>query len=139
MNSAPTAPDVVYADTSALVKVVLDERESAALVAYVSTVGRRFVSSALVTVEAVRAVRIGAGSAEAESVMASILTGVSRVAITDAVLRRAAVLEPADLRSLDAIHLATALELELAEMVVYDRRLADAARAHGLTVVSPGA
>lgn len=50
-------------------------------------------------------------------------------------------LEPTDLRSLDAIHLATALDLgaDLDELVVYDRRLLSAGRMHGLNVVAPGA
>jgi predicted nucleic acid-binding protein len=47
--------------------------------------------------------------------------------------------DPPLLRTLDAIHLASALEVGADEMIVYDRRLADAARANGLTVTSPGA
>jgi uncharacterized protein len=61
------------------------------------------------------------------------------VAVTESILRRAATVEPAFLRSLDAVHLATALDTGAEAMIVYDRRLADAARAHGLTVMSPGA
>jgi predicted nucleic acid-binding protein len=55
------------------------------------------------------------------------------------VLRDAAEVEPLSLRSLDAVHLATALSLqpELAGMIVYDHRLAAAARAAGLTVWAP--
>jgi predicted nucleic acid-binding protein len=51
----------------------------------------------------------------------------------------AGTLDPPELRSLDALHLATALELgdEIDALVTYDRRLADAARAHGLRVESP--
>jgi predicted nucleic acid-binding protein len=52
---------------------------------------------------------------------------------------RAVFIEPPSIPSLDAIHLATALSLEpdLSGMVVYDRRLADAARNAGLTVFAP--
>ena len=70
----------------------------------------------------------------------------SRVVIrlTNEILERAAVLDPPQLRTLDAIHLATALSLiaegavEISGFVVYDRRLSDAARVSGLKVVSPG-
>ena len=53
---------------------------------------------------------------------------------------RAATLDPDALRSLDAIHLASAMELgdELDEIVTYDARLAEAARSYGIAVISPG-
>lgn len=57
------------------------------------------------------------------------------IAITPAAIKRAAAFPEPDLRSLDAIHLATALSLNIADLdfVTYDKRLARAARAHGLT------
>lgn len=60
--------------------------------------------------------------------------------ITQAILDEAAMADPALLRSLDAIHLATALSIGDAqlEVITYDQRFADAARANGLTVVQPG-
>jgi uncharacterized protein len=69
----------------------------------------------------------------------SALEEIVLVAVTETILRRAANLEPAPLRSLDAVHLATALDVGAEAMIVYDRRLADAARGYGLTVLSPGA
>ena len=68
-----------------------------------------------------------------------LMAGVHLIRPDDTVLASATRLEPASLRVLDAIHLATALSLgpELAGMVVYDRRLASAARQAGLTVWAP--
>lgn len=59
--------------------------------------------------------------------------------VDEPLLDRAADLEPADLRSLDAVHLAAALALvpDLTVVVTYDDRLARAAEASGLVVASP--
>jgi predicted nucleic acid-binding protein len=67
------------------------------------------------------------------------LAGTSLVDLDDAVVEAAARLHPPELRSLDAIHLATALSLgnDLGAMYVYDGRLADAARAAGIRVEAP--
>jgi predicted nucleic acid-binding protein len=95
------------------------------------------VSSALLAVEARRAAaRYGVlYIARAEKA----LGGVALVAIDDPVVESAARLEPPELRSLDAIHLATALSLgdDLGAMYVYDDRLAGAAREVGIRVESP--
>ena len=69
----------------------------------------------------------------------AVLDTVALVAIDDAVLVRAADLVPTTLRSLDAIHLATAHHVreDLDSMIVYDERLAAAAREAGLIVEAP--
>jgi predicted nucleic acid-binding protein len=61
------------------------------------------------------------------------------VRVNDATLNRAAALLPHELRTLDAIHVATALRLEgeLGALVTYDERMADAARGLGIRVVAP--
>lgn len=66
-------------------------------------------------------------------------TVIERLAISVDVFERAGLLEPATLRSLDALHLATALSLgpELDGLVTYDDRLADAARVAGVQVLTP--
>lgn len=95
------------------------------------------MSSTLLVVEAERAcARFGARYVPR---VRDALAGTSLLAIDDAVLAAAAALEPIELRSLDAIHLATALSLgdDLGAMYVYDRRLAEAARAAGLRVDAP--
>jgi predicted nucleic acid-binding protein len=68
-----------------------------------------------------------------------ILKGVHLIAVDAALLAAAAATEPRSLKTLDAIHLATARSLghELAGLITYDRRLADAARHCDLTVWSP--
>ena len=60
--------------------------------------------------------------------------------ISNQIIEAAAMLKPEQLRTLDAIHVATALNIgDLAGIVTYDRLMAEAARANGLTVLAPGA
>jgi uncharacterized protein len=127
---------VTYLDSSCLVKLAVAEAESAALRAYLRRC-RPLVSSALARTEVgralaplgVRAMRRGA----------DVLTRLDLVRISDRLLDAAARLPPPELRSLDAIHLATAqqLGLTLGRVVTYDERMAAAARALGWTVVAP--
>jgi uncharacterized protein len=96
-----------------------------------------YVSSTLLAVEAIRAcARYGAAYAREAHAW---LEGVSLLALDEGVLGEAASLEPPALRSLDALHLATALSVrdELGAFFTYDRRLAGAAAESGLTVVQP--
>lgn len=96
-----------------------------------------YVSSALLGVEAIRACgRYGEGyAADARS----FLMDVSLLPLDDAVLTEAASIEPAMLRSLDAVHLATALSIrgEIGVFITYDERLGEAAAEQGLVVVQP--
>jgi predicted nucleic acid-binding protein len=127
-----------YLDASALVKLVLLEPETGALRRHVAAAERR-TSSAISIVEVNRAARVGdphpATLAEARRILEeTYLVGPDR-----ALLDQAAELASRQLRTLDAIHLATALVVEPDEFVAYDPRLLDAAEAAGLTVASPGA
>ena len=141
MSSAPTVSEraTIYVDTSAFVKLVIREPESLALREHVEQVTQVLISSALLEVEAMRAARqrglAPGGIADLEAALDEVVL----LRITDAVRRRAKYLDPLSLRSLDAIHLATALEADVDSMIVYDQRLADAARANGISVSSPGA
>jgi predicted nucleic acid-binding protein len=127
-----------YVDTSALVKLVVREDESPAFIAWLSGTDRRPVASDLIRTELTRAVsRAAPGRLEqARRVIAS----VTLVSITPAILQEAARLQPATLRTLDAIHLASALALDddLESLVTYDERLAGAARFHGIPITAPG-
>ena len=129
---------MVYLDSSAIVKLVVAELESQALRRYLAVRYDR-VASGLVRVEVFRALRRAhtwepATRHRAEQVLDSI----ALVAIDEPVLRAAAHLQPERLRSLDAVHLATALSLEGLEAVVtYDHRLLDATVAAGLKVAAP--
>ena len=129
---------MVYLDSSAIIKLVVTEPESRALRAYL-TDRRERVASALARVEVFRALRRAHGGARAPLRRAEqILAGIAVVAVDDPVLHDAAALAPPRLRSLDAVHLATALSLEGLEAVVtYDRRLAAEVAEAGLGVASP--
>lgn len=131
----PTTADPVYLDTSALVKLVRTERESAALRRYLTTRPTR-TTSALVRVELVRAAR--RHDLEAVANAHRLVDELDLIALDEGVLDKAALLEP-DVRSLDAIHLAAALTLGpgLVELVTYDSRMAAAAVALGIPVASP--
>lgn len=128
---------MTYIDSSALTKLVLNEAESVALSAYVKR--RELISSALVLTELQRAVRRFDPSRAHQA--SNLLKRMTLMPILDPILHAAAELEPTALRSLDAIHLASALELreELEAFVAYDDRLLAAASALGMPVASPGA
>ena len=130
--------DHVYLDSSALVKLVVLEPESAALRGFLRTHALR-ISSALAEVEVPRALlRAGYGAPEGRRAT-QILARVALVDVDSRILRSAAALMPRDLRSLDAIHLATALSLgqDLAGIVTYDQRLSNAAADADLAVWAP--
>lgn len=125
-----------YLDSSAIVKLAVREPESAALRRWLRR-KRPLVSSALARTEVVRAL-LPAGE-EAVGRGRAVLRGLDLLRVNDRVLETAGLLLPFALRSLDAIHLATARELgdELGALVTYDDRLAEAARALGHRVAAP--
>lgn len=129
---------MLYVDSSAIVKLVAPEPETTALVEALRS-DPDTISSALTRVEVMRAVRRAGASAGRADRASAVLDRVALVPIDAEILRRAAVLEPRDLRSLDAIHLATALLLrqDIAGVVTYDARLGDAAAAAGMAVLAP--
>lgn len=129
---------VLYVDASALVKLVVTEPETEALIALLSD-RDDLVTSAVAVVEVVRAARRVATSAALIERAHDVTGAMHLLAVDWQVLDRAAELEPATLRTLDAIHLASALSLEadLEAMVVYDHRLADAAESVGVQVLAP--
>ena len=131
-----TLAPIAYLDSSALVKLVVDEPESAPLRAELAG-WSRFVSSALARTEVVRAA--AQRGSLARRTAAWLLRTLELVSVTDEILEAATEVGPADLSSLDAIHLASALSLgdALGAVVTYDRRLGDAARGAGLAVLSP--
>ena len=126
----------LYIDSSALVKLAVTEPESKALRRYLRR-NRPHVTSALARTEVARALLpLGAEAVERG---ASVLQRVELVRVSDRVLRHAGTMEPVELRSLDAIHLATAqlLQPDLRAVVTYDERTADAARTLKIQVRSP--
>jgi predicted nucleic acid-binding protein len=128
-----------YLDTSALVKLVVGEAETGALRQWLAEAERDPVSSDLARTELLRAVRRAAPDRLVAA--RAVLDGVTLLELTTAIFEAAGRLDPAVLRSLDALHVAAAVELgdELDGVVTYDERLAAAAAANGIPVVSPGA
>ena len=128
-----------YLDASALVKLATPESETDALRAELDAYDAR-VTNRVATVEVARALlRRGAASAALLEMVAEAFTGLAIMELDAAVADSAGRIGPPTLRSLDAIHLASALSLreELEALVTYDTRLGDAARAAGLEVVAP--
>jgi predicted nucleic acid-binding protein len=129
---------VAYADASALVKLVVAEPEGPALRDHLGR-HEHVVTSVVGAVELVRVgrrVRGPGGARDAEELVA----GLAVIPVTDEVRRRASVLDPPGLGTLDAIHLASALAPGgVQAFYCYDPRLCEAAAATGLPVESPGA
>ena len=126
-----------YLDTSALVRLVVAEAETAALLAWVKAADRASVSCDLARTELLRAVRRVAPDRAVQA--RTVLDSVTLIAVSTAMFDDAGRLDPTLLRSLDAIHLAAALALgdDIEGLVTYDERLADAAARSGLQVVAP--
>ena len=136
----------VYFDSSALIKRSVQEAESDALEAafdrYVAE-DAVIISSSLAWVEVSRALRTrldtgSYGEDEIHDAVEGALAGVAERLITGEVIGLARRVAPPLLRTLDAIHLATAIMLDVDEVVVYDDRLIDACRSNGLTTAMPG-
>jgi predicted nucleic acid-binding protein len=133
---------VVYVDTSALVKLVVREPESEALDRKLTAWGG-LATSMITSIELQRAVG-RARAEERESVaddeaVAVLLGTVAEIPLTARVRSTAKTLAPIELRTLDAIHLASALALhdDLAGVLTYDQRMATVATARGLRVIAP--
>jgi len=119
------------------VKLVVQEPESANLEHHLA---RDVVkaTSRLALVEVPRAARIANPSDQLEREVQRLLMACMLVDVSDLVLRKAAGLASREVRSLDAVHLATALYIDADELVAYDGRLLAAAKENGLEVVAPG-
>jgi uncharacterized protein len=129
----------IYLDTSALAKLVVTETESKALRAWL---GRRrgtsLVTNSIGVLELLRmAARVSQGAVAAATLL---LAHVDQLALTPRALDATAQLPPPEVRTLDALHVASATELaDLQTVLTYDRRMADACTGYGLSVTMPGA
>jgi predicted nucleic acid-binding protein len=126
-----------YVDASAAVKLVVAERGSRALTRWATERQDSLVSSDLLRTELLRAVRRGAPRRMERA--RAVLDTITIITMPTSTFERAADIEPDMLRSLDALHLAAALEFgdELEAIVAYDDRLTEAARRYGIPVVAP--
>lgn len=125
-----------YVDSSAIVKLVVAEPESSALRRYLRR-RKPYVSSALARAEVARSLLpLGPAALQRGD---SVLARIDLIRVNDTILRTAGSLLPEDIRTLDAIHLATAQQLgtDLARIVTYDTRMQTAAEALGLDVNAP--
>lgn len=122
-------------DASAFVKLVLAEPETRAVAAALEGV-ERLIASEILEVEVLRATRRAGGDVGAARAQLAV---VRLLPLSDRTRARASELTPVSIRSLDAIHIATALELgeRLASLFTYDERMSVAAREAGLEVRAP--
>lgn len=129
--------DVAYLDTSSVVKLLMREQETTALRRELLHWSRR-ASSSLLRVELMRAIK-RAGLPRLSAPARRHLAAISLIRMDDSLLDRAGDLDPTSLRSLDAIHLASALTLgrDLGVVVTYDDRMLRGAAALGLPTASP--
>lgn len=127
-----------YLDTSALVKLVVREAETDALIRWLGSRPGPAVTCDLARVELVRAVR--RTRPEAAQRAREVLDGCVLLTLSPELCESAGRLDPPELRSLDALHLAASLALtdELDSLVTYDVRLGQAAAGCGIEVVAPG-
>ncbi len=125
----------LYVDASAFVKLVVVEAETPALVAALKGV-QLLVASQILEVEVLRATRRGGGDV---ALARAQLEAVRLLPLSEGIRRQASELTPSSIRSLDAIHIATALSLgeRLGGLYTYDERMSDAAREAGLDVSAP--
>lgn len=128
-------PPLVYVDTSAFGALLVPQMETEALVEWLDLAEAALVSSDLLETELRRmAVREGREQAK----VSAILDGVSLAALDRATYRSAGFLPMPYLRTLDALHLEAAMRLDVDAILTYDHRLAEAAVAVGLDVITPG-
>ena len=129
---------MIYLDSSALVKLAVNEPETAALTSFIAMRGdQALVSSSLHRAEVLRAIwRAEPGALPRAQRM---IRRVSLITLSHDLLDNAATLPPGDLSTTAAIHLASALALkrDLTAFVCYDKQLLDAAESAGLPVASP--
>lgn len=129
---------MIYLDTSAMVKLVVAEPESPALIAWLNShLDEHLATSAIGHIELLRAA--GRAGAAATAAARDLASTVDSLVLSETISAVAASIPPAELRTLDAVHLATALthRHSLTALCAYDRRLLDGAESHGLTTVSP--
>lgn len=139
MATAEPPLRVLYVDASAIVKLVVRESESDALRTYLD--GAQLVTSEIALTEVPRAAHLRTGVTAVFDQAETVLRRFDLIALDEELHRAAARRLPRELRTLDAIHLVSALRVgeRLHGVIAYDRRLAQAARDAGLAVDAPGA
>ena len=124
-----------YVDTSAALKLLVEESESTALVRALDDEAPDLVASLLLETELRRVV--AREPALTQAAVSDLLASISLFELSPSVFTEAGLLPGPTLRSLDALHLAAAIRLGVDRVVTYDRRMAGAAQDLGLAVLAP--
>ncbi|MDQ4503866.1 PIN domain-containing protein [Sinomonas sp. ASV322] len=122
-------------DTSAALKLIVEERESAALAESIDSAEAVLVACRLLETEMRRAAQ--RDPSIHQDLVSTFLEGVDLYEMPASLFRQAGLLPGASLRSLDALHLAAAVALDVDAIATYDIRLGDAALELGIDVVRP--
>lgn len=125
-----------YLDTSAALKLLVEEAESTALALAIDRQQPDLVACWLLDTELRRAVQ--REEVLTQDVVTGLLDGVALYEAPPSLFREAGLLPGARLRSLDALHLAAAIRIGVDHLVTYDNRMGDSARLVGLSVLAPG-
>lgn len=126
-----------YLDASAALKLIIDERESGALAAYIDAEAPDLVACFLLETELRRAVH--RDEALTQERVSAFLDGVGLFELPPTLFQEAGLLASSRLRSLDSLHLAAAVRIGVDRVLTYDHRMAEAARDLGIEVAAPAA
>lgn len=124
-----------YLDTSAALKLLVEEDESEALARAIDGASPDLVGCWLLDTELRRAAQ--RETALTQEGVSDFLDGVDLYEVPASLLREAGLLPGAGLRSLDALHLAAAVRIGVDHLVTYDARMSESARALGVSVIAP--
>lgn len=124
-----------YLDTSAALKLLVEEDESEALARAIDGASPDLVGCWLLDTELRRAAQ--RDTALTQEGVSDFLDGVDLYEVPASLFREAGLLPGANLRSLDALHLAAAVRIGVEYLVTYDARMSESARALGVSVIAP--
>jgi predicted nucleic acid-binding protein len=131
---------LIYVDSCTVIKLIIEEEHSAALVTYLSSATLEMISSELTRVEVCRTlIRIGQRE-RTRAETDALLSQIAKLPVVAGIIDKAGDAPGPTLRTLDALHLATATRLgpAVTEFITYDKRLAKAATEAGLPLTMPG-
>lgn len=124
-----------YLDTSAALKLIVEEAESAALARAIDDAAPDLVACWLLETEMRRAAQ--REPALSQAAVSELLDGIDLYEVPASLFREAGLLPGVQLRSPDALHLAAAVRIDVERIVTYDARMASSARALGVRVCAP--
>lgn len=124
-----------YLETSAALKLIIDEAESDAMSAAIAAAQPNLLACWLLETEMRRTV--ARHPQISQELVTDVLEEIDLVGVPSALFRQASYLPGPHLRSLDALHVAAALRADVDVLVTYDLRVAESARSLGLRVLSP--